>query len=325
MNPQKTSFNIQFSSGKPFSVDRKNSIYSANFFICWIFFLILFLWTPPRQINGQEADSGVPDTPAETLSDVSSSSPSLPNAISEEKFSKCLYHAIERVRIGEYETGLQELRELETAPALSSLQKYDKFSKAVEYWFYRAIAEHQTFLKKKCAISLDKLDELSQMSSQFQDLSTGTPVFPTRFKVLSGLMRRDLESLQEESLEMISRKMKSVERRLHSGAADQKIQESEKEIVDMLNSMIDETEQKAQKQKSQASRALKSGKPMEKAQAAGGGGPGKVDRKELKFDRNWGKLPEKEREAVLQQLGRDFPPHYREVIEQYFRKIAEEE
>ena len=33
---------------------------------------------------------------------------------------------------------------------------------------------------------------------------------------------------------------------------------------------------------------------MEKAQAAGGNGPGKVTPTKLKFDRNWGKLPEKD-------------------------------
>lgn len=269
---------------------------------------------------------------SETRSDPSSpSDETVPNSLTrstslpEEKFSDGLRHAIELTRSGEFETSLQEFRKLEASPILSTLSQSENYSNAVAYWFYRAIAEHQTFLKKDCEISLDKLGELSEMSSQFQTTSTQAPSFPTRFKVLADLMRRDLESLQEESLEMISRKMKSVERRLDSGAVGQKIQASEEEIVEMLDSMIDEIEQKAQMQKSQAGRALKSGKPMEKAQIAGGAGPGKVAPKELKFDRNWGNLPEKEREAVLQQLGRDFPPHYRQVIEQYFRKIAEEE
>jgi hypothetical protein len=36
-------------------------------------------------------------------------------------------------------------------------------------------------------------------------------------------------------------------------------------------------------------------------------------------------LPAKEREEAMQQIGKDFPSHYREVIEQYFRKLASEE
>jgi hypothetical protein len=36
-------------------------------------------------------------------------------------------------------------------------------------------------------------------------------------------------------------------------------------------------------------------------------------------------MPAKEREQALQDVGRDFPSHYREVIEEYFRRLAAEE
>ena len=39
----------------------------------------------------------------------------------------------------------------------------------------------------------------------------------------------------------------------------------------------------------------------------------------------WGNLPEKDREKALQDIGRDFPSHYREVIEEYFRRLAAEQ
>ena len=38
----------------------------------------------------------------------------------------------------------------------------------------------------------------------------------------------------------------------------------------------------------------------------------------------WGDLPPHEREQALQQIGRDFPAHYRDLIEQYFRELATE-
>jgi hypothetical protein len=54
-------------------------------------------------------------------------------------------------------------------------------------------------------------------------------------------------------------------------------------------------------------------------------GPGKVTEKELRaLAVNWGKLPEKERAEAMQNLTRDMPPKYREVIETYFRKLASE-
>ncbi len=57
----------------------------------------------------------------------------------------------------------------------------------------------------------------------------------------------------------------------------------------------------------------------------GGKGPGEVDRKNIGGSSGWGSLPPKEREEALQQIGRDFPSHYRDVIEEYFRRRAGEE
>lgn len=244
--------------------------------------------------------------------------PALPQ-ISSEEFSSRLTAAIQLVRAGTYESALEELKKLEHFLPSADASSSEKFTQTADYWFYRAVAEHQMFLKEDCLKSLKKLEQLEESSE--------THTLPARFLALVSLMRNDLENLSDKSLEMISRRMKSVEKRLEAGAAGEKVQNSEEEIVKMLDSAIEELEQKAQKQKvSRSSKSLKPGKkPMEQARPAGGNGPGKVTRKELKFDKDWGKLPEKEREEILQSLGRDFPPHYRDAIEQYFKRIAEEE
>ena len=51
-------------------------------------------------------------------------------------------------------------------------------------------------------------------------------------------------------------------------------------------------------------------------------GPGKVSVRRIGNGSGWGNLPAKERAESLQQIGRDFPSHFREVIEAYFRKLA---
>jgi hypothetical protein len=56
----------------------------------------------------------------------------------------------------------------------------------------------------------------------------------------------------------------------------------------------------------------------------GGKGPGNVTQKNIGNKAGWGNLPPKEREEALQQIGKDYPAHYRDVIEQYFRKLATE-
>src|SRR5262249_47559127 len=53
-------------------------------------------------------------------------------------------------------------------------------------------------------------------------------------------------------------------------------------------------------------------------------GPGNVDKKKLdRLAQQWGELPEKERAKAMQELTRDLPPEYRELIEAYFRKLAQ--
>jgi hypothetical protein len=36
-------------------------------------------------------------------------------------------------------------------------------------------------------------------------------------------------------------------------------------------------------------------------------------------------MNDKDREKAMQEIGREFPSHYREVIEEYFRRLAAEE
>ena len=64
---------------------------------------------------------------------------------------------------------------------------------------------------------------------------------------------------------------------------------------------------------------------MQDSRPAGGKGPGEVTRRELGDGEGWGDLPPHKREEALQQITREFPAHYREVIEQYFKRLATEE
>jgi hypothetical protein len=63
---------------------------------------------------------------------------------------------------------------------------------------------------------------------------------------------------------------------------------------------------------------------MQDSQVAPFGGAGTVDQKRLtNYAQQWGKLPEKERAKAMAELTRDMPPRYREVIENYFKKVAQ--
>ena len=63
---------------------------------------------------------------------------------------------------------------------------------------------------------------------------------------------------------------------------------------------------------------------MQDSNIATNGGPGVVNPKRLQqIAQQWGKLPEKERAKAMAELTRDMPPRYREVIENYFKKVAQ--
>jgi hypothetical protein len=71
---------------------------------------------------------------------------------------------------------------------------------------------------------------------------------------------------------------------------------------------------------------LKAGLPFDDAIAGTGRGPGEVDAKKFKeIQEQWGGLPEKERLKAMQDLTRDIPPRHREVVENYFKKLANDQ
>src|SRR5262249_35620644 len=70
---------------------------------------------------------------------------------------------------------------------------------------------------------------------------------------------------------------------------------------------------------------IRSLNPADVSRAARAHGPGEVQSKNIGEKSGWGDLPPKEREEAMQQISKEFPSHYRDIIEQYFRKLASEE
>jgi len=62
---------------------------------------------------------------------------------------------------------------------------------------------------------------------------------------------------------------------------------------------------------------------MRDSNIATNSGPGQIDSKRIKeLTQQWGSLPPREREANMRELTRDMPQRYREVIQEYFRKLS---
>jgi hypothetical protein len=188
--------------------------------------------------------------------------------------------------------------------------------------FYQAVNYHWLLRKADSAQAIAKLFE------RREDL-------PRRYSTIAMLMQADLAMLEDESLEHVSRRMNDITRRLDFGRPGKKTQDVENGVIASLDKIIEELEKQRQGPGSGPAGdgqggggpagGIRSSGPAADSNIAQGKGPGNIDRKKIGSQSGWGDLPAKEREEALQQIGKDFPSHYRDIIESYFRKIAESE
>jgi hypothetical protein len=178
--------------------------------------------------------------------------------------------------------------------------------------FYQAVTYHRMLMRDEGLHAIDRL------------LDGGGPS-PRRYIMVAQLMRADLQDLQEDTLDHIARRMDDIHRRLDLGRAGPKVRKEEDGVVKSLDKLIKKLEdQEKQRQQAAGAANLAPAKPAEVSGIGEGKGPGEVTKRNIGKKSGWGNLPPKEREEALQQIGREFPSHYREVVEQYFRRLANE-
>jgi hypothetical protein len=182
--------------------------------------------------------------------------------------------------------------------------------------FTRAACQHW-LLDRDAA--LDTLDRLLEREAEI----------PVRYARVARLLRADMAALEQDSLDHIARRMRDVTRRLGHGQAGAATREVQDGVIASLDKLIKQIEDQQEQQQGQGTAAAGggagqggAGRPMEDSRIAGGLAPGEVQKRNLGAGDAWGNLPPHDRERALQQIGREFPPHYREAIEQYFKRLA---
>lgn len=186
--------------------------------------------------------------------------------------------------------------------------------------YLRVVALHQTIDDQAAKESLEHLSAL-------QTESPSDSLGPARIWVIETLT----EELPKEakSLPVIARRMRDVERRLALSQADEPTIERHETILKELDELLDKLEKQRQQQQQQANQSSQGGgsapgDPAEESRPSELKGPGEVDRKRLVAGDAWGSLPPAERARLTQAITRDFPPHYRALVEDYFRTLAAE-
>jgi hypothetical protein len=214
-----------------------------------------------------------------------------------------LYYARWLAQYGLYDEVLEQVADLQPADVIDP----------ASLLFYQMAAYHQLVQPEEARAALVRLMEHED-------------ALPRRFQQVAQLVQRDLSALEDESLDHIARRMRDVRRRLDYGRAGEKVQTVERGVLESLDKKIEDLEKQQQQQQQSASSggSSQSSKPMEDSRPAELKAPMQVDRREIGSQSGWGDLPPKEREQALQQIGREFPAHYRELIEDYFRELANE-
>ena len=177
--------------------------------------------------------------------------------------------------------------------------------------FYQGIA-YQKLLDRKAGLK------------SIGQLLDGAENSPQRYSAVARLIQADLKSLEEDTLDHIARRMDDIDRRLELGRAGPKVREIEDGVIESLDKLIEEIEKQQQQQAGASGNNLQPSNPAQDSKIMGGRGPGHVTKRDIGQSSGWGDLPPKKRQEAMQQIGREFPAHYRDAIEQYFRKLAGE-
>ena len=198
-----------------------------------------------------------------------------------------------------YDEAVEQLKEL----------KPEEVVAPATLMFYLSAGYHRLLAKDKCLPLIARLLERKEE-------------IPVRYRTVARLMEADLSPLKTDSLDEVARLMDEIRRRLDLGRAGSRVRKQEDDVVAKLDKMIEELEKQQKQGGGGGGGSLAPGKPAPDSAALGGRGPGNVDQKDIGRGDGWGDLPPKERQAALQQISKELPAHYREVIEEYFRKLA---
>ena len=121
----------------------------------------------------------------------------------------------------------------------------------------------------------------------------------------------------------IGTKMTGVAGDLAQTKTGQPVQEKQKVIVADLDELIASLEQQCAACRNGMKRANPRNGLADSVISRGPGGSGPLVEARAS-EKDWAKLSSRERDRILQSMTEGFPPEYRQVLERYYRRLAEE-
>jgi len=179
--------------------------------------------------------------------------------------------------------------------------------------FCLGIAHNELLNKKEGLLAMKQLRDSFPMQSPYS----------RRFAEVAKLLENELNNIDddEQKPENIARKMEDIQRRLGQGNTDENVQKIEKDVLESLEKLIEKLEEQ-QRECQSGQQGGQGNTPADESRILRQLGPGNVAEKNIGSQSGWGELSAKQREAALMQIEKEFPSHYRDIIEQYFRQMA---
>ncbi len=132
------------------------------------------------------------------------------------------------------------------------------------------------------------------------------------------------EAAADDPLDDIALDMQLVVGDLTRFNTGETTQETQTTIVAKLDDLIKKLEQECEACRSGSVNPNPNRPAQDSTIRQGPGGSGDLHAAR-KNGRDWGELPAKERDRILQSLTEGFPRHYQKLLERYYRRLADEE
>jgi len=221
----------------------------------------------------------------------------------------------------------------EALDALNTVTTPEAVVDPAAFYFFKAVSEHATMRKEPATTSIVKL---------LDDVADA----PDRYKMVATLMFFEMQSWSNDpkALSNIERLMDNSGRRLELARAGEKTQDIQKKIVFRLDELIKEQENKNKPGPpgdgppnggncpgggppggppgNQPGNQTNPTQNAADSVIMGGSGKGAVDEKQLRqIAEQWGNLPPEKRAKIVDDITRDQPLKYKQMIDEYFRSL----
>lgn len=190
-------------------------------------------------------------------------------------------------------------------------------------------APHVLFLLAYCEASNLRYDAAA---GALRDLLERFPDAPESVTVGARQLRLELERREVGTLGEVADVMTYSAVRLDAEDAGERVRARQDEVLAMLDKLIEQAKQREQQSQGEgkqgkASPQQQPSRPRDVSEAPPSG-PGVEMRlhesPKAQPGEMWGRLPPAERERILQSLKERYPSRYRQLVEQYYRSLAEQ-